>query len=154
MIILSYYFCNFSYLFIILVPVTNIILSVTDESSSLMKEYSMQTIKCTTSFSRPQPQVRWYLQQFNKSMKKNITGNSSTQTFPSNTVGELVAAESTLKFYPNRTFNKWLLYCEGWTENITRAVPSNKLTLNVTCKFLQIFIIQILFNTGISKFKK
>ena len=109
-------------------------LSVTDESSTFMKEYSRQTIKCKTSFTRPQPEVKWYLQQFNNSLKKDITGNSSIQTMSDNT--GLVAVESTLQFYPNRTINKWIVFCEGWTDNITRAIQSNKLTFDVTCKFI------------------
>lgn len=112
----------------------NVLLSVTPGSSSLMEEHSRQTIKCKTSFSRIKPQVRWILQQYKYCKKDDITGNSSTQIISSGTGDELVVAESTLQFYPNRTIDKWMLYCEGWTENISHAIQSNKLTLNVSCK--------------------
>ncbi|XP_060587314.1 hemicentin-1-like isoform X1 [Ruditapes philippinarum] len=110
------------------VSVANVVLS--GPSSRFIKEQSRQTIKCKTSPGRPQPRVSWYLYESNKGVKHKITVNSSTQILNESEDG-LVAVESTLQFYPNRSINNWMLNCEAWTDDETRAVHSNILTLNI-----------------------
>ncbi|XP_060581414.1 carcinoembryonic antigen-related cell adhesion molecule 5-like [Ruditapes philippinarum] len=110
------------------VPVENVVLS--GPSSSYIKEHSRQTIKCKTSPGRPQPRVGWYLHESYTVVKQKITVNSSTQILSDSGDG-LIAVENTLQFYPNRSINNWMLSCEAWTDDETRAVYSNRLTLNV-----------------------
>ena len=113
----------------------NVTLSISDASSNLIEEYSRQTLTCRTSTSRPNPNVSWYLQESTNSGKLKVAVNLSTWIISSSEDGR-VAVESTLLFYPNRSVNNWMMYCEGWTDNENRSVQSNKLTLNITCKYV------------------
>ena len=112
----------------------NVTLFLSDESSNLMKEHSRQTLKCRTSISRPKPEVSWYFQESINSEKLKVVVNSSTRLISATGDGR-VAVESTLLFYPNRTLNNWVMFCEGWTDNENQSVQSNKLTLNISCKY-------------------
>ncbi|XP_060565361.1 uncharacterized protein LOC132724508 [Ruditapes philippinarum] len=111
------------------VPVVNVSLHLVGPSSSFIKEHSRQTIKCKTSPGRPQPNARWFLYEANNNVKHKITVNSSIQIISSG--AGLVSVESTLQFYPNRSINEWMLNCEAWTNNKTRALQSKGLTLNI-----------------------
>ncbi|XP_060599809.1 nephrin-like [Ruditapes philippinarum] len=113
----------------ILVKIAVAKVALSGPSLSFMKEHSRQTIKCKTSPGRPQPRVSWYLYETNESVKHKITVNSSQ--ILNNSEDGLVAVESTLQIYPNRSINNWMLSCEAWIDDETRAVHSNRLTLNI-----------------------
>jgi hypothetical protein len=102
--------------------------------SIYMKENQIQTISCKTSACLPKPLVKWYLLNPINNITYDIT-NHSTESYILKE-NWLTVAESILRILPNRTLDRWHLYCTVWTQVKAADIFSEEFVLNVACTYL------------------
>ncbi|XP_060565944.1 titin-like [Ruditapes philippinarum] len=119
---------NISYI-TVRVPATEVIFDFHSNNSIYINENKIQTVSCKTSACLPKPLVKWYLRNPINNITYDITNQSTELYIPKE--NWLTIAESILRILPNRTQDRWHLYCAVWTQPKEADKSSKEFVLNV-----------------------
>ncbi|XP_060573200.1 uncharacterized protein LOC132731103 [Ruditapes philippinarum] len=111
------------------VPATEVIFDFHSNKSIYINESQIQTFSCKTSACLPKPVVKWYLWNPINKITYDITNHSTVSYIPKE--NWLTIAESFLQILPNRTLDRWHLYCTVLTQVIAADIFSEEFVLNV-----------------------